>query len=114
MPYLHIRTNVPVEEARRAPLLEQASKEVARILGKPESYVMVSLAPQTDMLFAGSNSALAYLELKSLGLPKARTKELSAALCGLMQEQLNIDPARVYIEFSDPERAMWGWNNSTF
>ena len=28
--------------------------------------------------------------------------------------QTNIDADRIYIEFADAERPMWGWNGGTF
>jgi phenylpyruvate tautomerase PptA (4-oxalocrotonate tautomerase family) len=63
---------------------------------------------------AGNRDPLAYLELKSIGLPAQRTKEFSALLCDLVSRELDIPPDRVYIEFSDAPRAMWGWNGGTF
>jgi len=65
---------------------------VANILGKPESYVMVILKDKADMLFAGDATPLAYLELKSLGLPEERTPDLSAALCSFMETRFGIPP----------------------
>jgi len=52
--------------------------------------------------------------LKSIGLPQNRTKEISAALSEFLQKETGVTPDRIYIEFSDAERAMWGWNGSTF
>ncbi len=114
MPLLRIETNQALETDRRAALLAAASAGVAGLLGKPERYVMVSLTHNPDMLFAGSDEPLAYLELKSIGLPRARTAELSATLCALMGEHIGIPADRVYIEFADAERALWGWNGATF
>jgi len=114
MPYLKIETNVKTEPAQQAGLLQSATDVVATALGKPASYVMVSLQPGSAMLFAGSDAPLAYLELKSLGLPRQRTAELSAALSALITEVLGVDNERIYIEFSDVERSMWGWKGSTF
>jgi phenylpyruvate tautomerase PptA (4-oxalocrotonate tautomerase family) len=84
------------------------------MLGKPESYVMLTLERNPDMLFAGSNDPLAYLELKSIGLPASRTREFSAQLCELVGSELDIPSDRIYIEFSDVERGLWGWNGKTF
>ncbi len=114
MPYLKIQTNQIVEPSRRPPLLAKASAAVARTLGKPERYVMVALESGTPMSFAGESAPAAYLELKSIGLPEARTAELSQTLCALIQEELGIVPDRVYIEFADAPRRMWGWNSATF
>jgi phenylpyruvate tautomerase PptA (4-oxalocrotonate tautomerase family) len=114
MPLLKIQTNVKTPERERASLIERLSAFVAEMLGKPESYVMLSLEHNPDMLFAGSNEPLAYLELKSIGLPAGRTKEFSDQLCNLVRGELGIPVDRVYIEFADAERDFWGWNGKTF
>jgi phenylpyruvate tautomerase PptA (4-oxalocrotonate tautomerase family) len=114
MPYLKIETNVQVKPQQHTELLEHASSTVAELLGKPESYVMVALQDSVPMLFAGSNAPLAYLELKSIGLPRERTTAISAGLTAMIGERLGIVPERVYIEFADAERPMWGWSDRTF
>jgi len=114
MPLLKIQSNHPVDENLAGELIASASKLVAEQLGKSERYVMVALEPPIPMMFSGSQDPLAYLELKSIGLPEAKTPQLSQALCQLIQDKLAIPPDRVYIEFSDAPRAMWGWNSGTF
>lgn len=114
MPFLSIETNVDVSGEQRAALLKRASAKAAEALGKPESYVMVSLAAGRPMLFAGSDAPLAYLQLRSLGLPGEATGRLSATLCRFVEDELGIPSGRVYIEFSGPERHMWGWDGGTF
>lgn len=114
MPYLKIQTNQAIDAAAGKSLLARASQLVAGELGKPESYVMVALADNTPMLFAGDDAPLAYLELKSIGLPESKTAALSAALCSLMEDGIGVARDRVYIEFADAPRAMWGWNSTTF
>ncbi|MGD2081581.1 MAG: phenylpyruvate tautomerase MIF-related protein [Chromatiales bacterium] len=114
MPLLKIQTNVEVPAASRGALLKQASDAVAGALGKPEQYVMVSLEHNPDMLFGGDGRSLAYLELKSIGLPEERTAELSASLCRMMSDHLGVAEDRTYIEFANAARHMWGWNGGTF
>lgn len=114
MPLLSIITNQPLAGTERAAALRHLSASVAEALGKPERYVMVSYRHNPDMLFAGTDAPLAYLELKSIGLPGDRTSELSAALTEAAQAQLGVAADRVYIEFADAARHMWGWNGGTF
>lgn len=114
MPLLRLATNVAIPAVERPALLARASRTVAGLLGKPESYVMILLEDGRDLLFAGTAEPAAYLELKSLGLPEARTPEFSRALCGLLEETLGIAPDRVFIEFASPPRHLFGWNNATF
>lgn len=114
MPLLKILTNHLLPLEQRPILLKRASEAVAEILGKPERYVMVSLEHNLDMMFAGTDAPTAYLELKSIGLPAERTQDLSARLCGLIEDDLDIPRDRVYIEFADAARHLWGWNGTTF
>ena len=114
MPYLKIQTNqnLPADGARE--LAKKASALVATLLGKPESYVMTAVEHNPAMTFAGTDEPLAFLELKSIGLPESITADTSRALCELVAGETGIDTARIYIEFSDAPRKMWGWNSSTF
>ena len=114
MPYLLVQTNVSVDTKNKTALLKSLSSTTATALGKPESYVMVALEDSTSMIFAGSDAPLAYLELKSIGLPEDKTTELSSTLCSAINEALNIDTNRIYIEFADAARSMWGWDSRTF
>jgi len=114
VPYLKIQTNRRVDDGRRTELLVAASRLLADILGKPERYVMVALDADVPMVFAASEAPLAYLELKSIGLDEAATTGLSEHLCQLMAERLQVPVERVYIEFANAPRHMWGWNGSTF
>lgn len=114
MPYLKIQTNQKINEATQKTLLEKASATVSQQLGKPETYVMVTIDPPRPMLFAGNGEPAAYLELKSIGLPASETKSISTALCNLISEVLSIEQNRIYIEFANAERNMWGWNGATF
>jgi phenylpyruvate tautomerase PptA (4-oxalocrotonate tautomerase family) len=114
MPFLKILTNseLPTEQAKT--LAAKASALVAEQLGKPESYVMTSVEHNPAMTFAGTDAPLAYLELKSIGLPESGTAAASRALCQLVAGETGIGPERIYIEFADAPRKMWGWNNGTF
>ncbi len=114
MPTLKIETNAQLNDSAWDALLAAASKQVAKLLDKPESYVMVIAEPTAKMSFAGTQAPLAYLELKSLGLPESRTPELSAALSALITEHLGVPAARVYIEFNAPPRHLFGFNGGTF
>jgi len=114
MPLLSITSNQPLADADRPGVIRQLSATVAQALGKPERYVMLSYQHNPDMLFGGSDAPLAYLELKSIGLPGDITSALSATLSEAMQTILRVSPDRVYIEFADAERHMWGWDGGTF
>ena len=112
MPYLHVHTNVSVEQ--QGSFLTCCSDTVAEALGKPASYVMVELSDHQPMLFAGTDAPLAFVELKSLGLSVDQTADVSAKISAMIKQQLEIEIDRIYIEFAAPERAMFGWKGGTF
>lgn len=112
MPLLEITTNTKIEDSQT--FAQLASKLTANILGKPESYVMVKIHPEQTLIFAGTNEPCAHIKLKSLGLPEDNTAGFSAKLCAFINSELNISSGRIYIEFSNPERHMWGWDGKTF
>ncbi|WP_031433386.1 phenylpyruvate tautomerase MIF-related protein [Methylomarinum vadi] len=114
MPYLKLRTNVGIGREQSPQLLSELSQLLSGETGKPERYVMVELAAERDMIFAGSSDPLAYLECKSIGLTSTQAKALSASISKLLQGRLQLPPDRVYIEFDNCPAEYWGWNGSTF
>ena len=114
MPYLKIQTNLPLGKKAERAILKNASALVAELLAKPESFVMIALQPDTPMLFAGSDEPVAFLELKAVNLPARKTKDLSQALCQLIEGHLGVPRDRVYVKFIDVKGAMWGWKGDTF
>ncbi|MEJ2213962.1 MAG: phenylpyruvate tautomerase MIF-related protein [Gammaproteobacteria bacterium] len=114
MPLLKVTTNTEADSFTATEVTGQLSRAVAELLGKPESYVMTIVEQNDNMSFAGTNEPLAFLELKSLGLPEDKTTEFSENLCLLIQDLFQIPPNRIYIEFSSPDRHLWGWDKRTF
>ena len=114
MPFLMIRTNQRLDDSATKTLASKASARVAELLGKPEAYVMVSVEYNAAMQFGGTDEPLAYLELKSIGLPQSITASTSRALCDLIARETGVAANRIYIEFTDAPRHMWGWNGDTF
>jgi len=112
MPLLEISTNTKIDNDQS--LAVQASKLTAELLGKPESYVMVKIQSEQTLIFAGSNAPAAHVKLKSLGLPESNTTDFSEKLCSFISSEFNINSSRIYIEFANPERHMWGWDGKTF
>ena len=112
MPFVQIRTNLEINN--ETDLLSKISARAAKEIGKPESYVMASLAPKMKMSFGGTEEPAAFIECKSIGLSTGQTEGISAGLCDLCEQELGISKDRVYIEFSSAEGKMWGWKGGTF
>ena len=112
MPLLSMMTNIAIDNKPTVAL--SLSSKVADLLHKPERYVMVNLQDQQPLIFGGSDEAAVYIELKSINLPESETAQLSSALSNFVSDQLSVKQDRIYIEFSNAERHMWGWKGATF
>nr|GMD98019.1 macrophage migration inhibitory factor homolog [Ipomoea batatas] len=67
MPTLSLFTNVSVNAVVASDILKDATEAVAKIIGKPESYVMIVLNESVPIAFAGTEALAAYGELMSIG-----------------------------------------------
>lgn len=112
MPVLKIQTNVQYEEKQQ--LMKEATDLLSGLLSKPEKFIMVHLETNLHMMFGGNLSGLVYVELKSIGLPEDQTKQFSEALSAFLTEKFGVPASRIYIEFKDVKRHLFGWNGSTF
>ncbi len=112
MPVLKVQTNGDVADTKK--FMKDATELLSNLLSKPTQYIMVIIEDNVDMMFAGNDSPLAYIELKSIGLPESHTPNLSAGLCRFIEDRTGIPQNRIYIEFTDAKRSMFGWNGGTF
>jgi phenylpyruvate tautomerase PptA (4-oxalocrotonate tautomerase family) len=111
MPILKIQSSKKIKN--REIFMHDATSLLSELLQKPAKYIMI-ICEDTRMYFADDPSPSLYAELKSIGLPEDRTAELSDALCRFFEDYLDIPRDRVYIEFSNAERHLLGWNGKTF
>jgi phenylpyruvate tautomerase len=114
MPYCSIRTNVSIERESKQILLKKVSTFIAVLLGKPESYVMISIKPESALIFGGSDQPAAFVRLKSIGLSRDRCTVYSEKIGNFLEQELNVPKDRVYIDFTDLDGKMFGWNGKTF
>ena len=114
MPYFSIETNRTIDQTTHRELMKKTSAFIAELLGKPEAYVMIAITAETPLIFAGNDQPAAFVRLKSIGLPKERGTEFSEKICGFVEQELEIPPNRVFIDFKNLERDMFGWNGKTF
>jgi phenylpyruvate tautomerase PptA (4-oxalocrotonate tautomerase family) len=114
VPYIKIETNKKLNDAAGQELLKKTSNFIATMLGKPEQYVMVSLRMGTPMIFAGTGELTAFVEMKSIGLPRDKCAEYAKEIGEFVEAELAIPPNRCYIDFADIDRTMFGWNRGPF
>ena len=107
-------TNARVADARQSELLAAASRIVASQLGKPENYVMVSIAPGQRLAFAGGEEPAAFLELRSIRLLDTKRGSLCTELTNLIAEFCGIAKDRIYLVMVDVDAKLWGHDGKTF
>jgi phenylpyruvate tautomerase len=117
MPLLKITTNLSsVSEEMVTNINKNGGSILAEELNKSIQYVMVVINHGCKMSFAGdAEQPSAYLEVKNVGeLTPDKTHSISSRLTLFCTNDLKINPERIYIEFHQSERHMWGWNGNTF
>ncbi|GER54436.1 macrophage migration inhibitory factor family protein [Striga asiatica] len=102
MPCLNISTNVSLDGVDTSAVLSEASSTVAKVIGKPEAYVMVVLKGSVPIAFGGTEQPAAYGELVSIGgLTSDVNKKLSGAIASILESKLSIPKNRFYLKFYD-------------
>jgi phenylpyruvate tautomerase PptA (4-oxalocrotonate tautomerase family) len=97
-------------------LSKSLSKLVGKTLVKSEGFVMV-IFQQTELQSFGLDSTTPslFIELKNVGTPSPEiTNILSAKITELCIGLINVEPSRIYLEFQESERHLWGWSGKTF
>lgn len=115
MPLLRITTSNKFEQEKEIKILNGLSKILENILKKPEKYIQLIFHSGISMNFAGSKLPNAFIEIKSIGaLSPDNCNTLSSSICSFLNNEINIPPDRVYIQFEDVQPTFWGFNNKTF
>ena len=114
MPLFKIETNHQINTDEFQSIQKKSSEFIAEMLGKPEKFVMVAIEAGKQMMFGGNSKPTAFVQLKSIGLPIDRCSEFSDRICKLLNDEFGIQPDRVFIDFTDLQRNMFGWNGKTF
>lgn len=110
MPYIVINASTPKpSDSDAAALLSAVSRVASEALGKPERVMMTRLEAGEAMTFAGSGDPCAMVDVRGIGLPSAdQTTALCQGLSQLVSEHLGLDAGRVFFNYTDMPRELWG------
>lgn len=113
MPSLNVTINAPELKAQSELFCRAASRAIAEITGKPESFVCVSLnyVDASQMCFGGSHEPCLLGTLTSIGCINAQN---NANFQKKFTEIFGIAGDRMYISYVDIARENIGWNGKTF
>ena len=113
MPFMQLKTNVPVTEQQETLLKTSFGSAITAIPGKSETWLMVGIEPQYTLYFQGSDAPAAMVEVSIFGSASdAAYADLTARICKIVAETLHIDASRIYVKYAEIEH--WGWNGSNF
>ena len=88
----------------------------AEILGKSPDFVM-TVFQKTEFQSFGLDidSPSLFIEVKNVGsLPAEITSTLSSKISALCSELIEVQSSRIYVDFQEYPRHLWGWNGKTF
>jgi len=114
MPLLALHTSAPVPAESREALLKTLSTIVAETIGKPETYVMVTLS-EGAVCMAGEEVNGAFVDVRSIGgLSADVNRRISEQVCLLLLDRLQIPQERTYLNFTEVAASHWGHDARTF
>ena len=113
MPYINAKftgTVTPEKETE----LKSALGEAITLLGKPERYLMVEIEDNRRLYFGGKNDQpIAFFDVSLLhSAPRASYEKLTARLCEIAKDTMNVDGGNVYVKFEETEN--WGYDSFMF
>ena len=113
MPYIHAKftgTVTPEKETE----IKSALGEAITLLGKPERYLMVEIEDNRRLYFGGKNDQpIAFFDVSLLhSAPRASYEKLTARLCEIAKDTMNVDGGNVYVKFEETEN--WGYDSFMF
>jgi len=114
MPYLKLKTNKQLSEDKKQQIMNDLTALLAKDLNKPDKYIMIECEDNRSMIFGNSDDLLVLIELRSIRLPEDMTGELSKSLTNFVKNYLEIPADRIFINYSNYQPHMWGFNGNTF
>ena len=115
MPYIKLEITQVVDPDIRRGLCERLSALCAKAIGKPEQYVQALVVDGVAMVHGGAAGPAAFVDVRSIGGLSAKVcQALAAQVCALLDRDLGVPGARVYLNFTDVAAAKWGHDGGTF
>ena len=110
MPFINTKTNVHISAEKEEILKEKLGKAIEEFPGKSEYWLMLNFTDNCRMWFRGYQKyPTAMVEVQLFGGADADAcNRMTAAICKLFEEELDIRPEHVYVNYSFFQT--WGWN----
>lgn len=113
MPFIDCKITRKITDDKKEVLKTELGKSIS-VMHKPESYLMVGICDGYDLYFAGKKLENgAYVGVKVFGsLNKSDCAKMTAAVCGILKEKLDIPSDSVYVTYEGIDN--WGFDGGNF
>ncbi len=113
MPFIDVKITSKLTEEQKTKLKCKLGESIT-VMHKPESYLMVGIADNYDLYFAGKKLENgAYVGVKLFGKPAAGDCEkMTKVICDLLKGEFGIPSSCVYVTYQGISD--WGWNGGNF
>ena len=114
MPFINSKVTVSMNEEKKESVKTRLGQAISIIPGKSENWLMVGFEDNYDLYFQGNqNAETAFVEVKIFGSAAGSVYDrLTAEICKIFNEELGIEPNRIYVKYEEVEN--WGWNGGNF
>lgn len=113
MPFIEVKTNVPVAADTAAQLKAGLGKAITAIPGKSETWLMVNICGGQMMYFQGTDAPCAMVEVKLYGgASSSAYQAMTERTTDVVSACLNVPAGRIYVKYDEVEH--WGMGGSNF
>ena len=113
MPFIRVSANVAVNESQAERVKTMLGQAIEVIPGKSEAWLMVEVEGEKALWMAGSDAPAAIAQVNLYGSADASDYDtLTGRITDILDGLLSIDPARIYVQYTETEH--WGWNGRNF
>ena len=100
MPYLHVKVGKPLCEETVDALRRECEKLIFILPGKTSDNCMIQIEDDCKMYMKGEKNACVFVDIRLYqASPEDKKLAFSAALAKYLQENLDIDPNLIYMNF---------------
>lgn len=116
MPVIHTYASTPIAPAQRESLKATFGTAIEAVPDKSEQWLMCLFEENVPIYHAGNGDDPAALVTVDVYATEAvdgsAWADMTKAICSALNEQLGIDPARIYVKYgTTPD---FGWNGINF
>ena len=113
MPFIDNKVTLKMSDTQKDNLKKKLGQAIST-LHKPESYLMVGIADDYDLYFAGKKlQEGAYVSVSLFGNASSSDYEkMTAKICEIYKEELGIPGEDIYVTYHGVND--WGWDGRNF